>query len=163
MSGDQYPADEVVRATVEQVNERGAKLTEFGWCNFSKFGNVTPPSAGDEVEATLRPGKTGGYWIQGLRPVGGGPAGSDRDFGQDSEPEDDLDPATFGYDTPPRGSGAAPRPVAKPVPAKPANRATLKAAALASAAHFLSGKPEATEDGVYDLAYRFLAWVEDGE
>jgi hypothetical protein len=163
VNGDQYPADEVVRATVEAVNERGAKLTGVGWCNFSKFGNVAPPAVGDEVEATLRPGKQGGYWIQGLRPVGDAPAGSDRDFGTDA-PEDDLDPSTFGYDTPARGSGAAPRPVAaKPVPAKPAGKATLKAAALASAAHFLSSKPEATEDAVYDLAYRFLAWIEEAD
>jgi len=40
---------------------------------------------------------------------------------------------------------------------------SLKAAALAAAAHFLSGKPESSEDEVYGTAYRFLAWLQDEE
>jgi hypothetical protein len=62
---------------VEAVNERGAKLAGIGWANFSRYGNVTPPEAGQEVEATLREGKTGGEWIQELRVLdaNGTPAG----------------------------------------------------------------------------------------
>ena len=162
-----YAPDEVVRATVEAVNERGAKLAGIGWANYSRYGNVTPPEVGQEVEATLREGKTGGKWIQKLRALdaNGNPAAPNGPFELGAGPEDDLDPATFGYDTPGRGS-AAPRPIrqAAPAPApRSGSKATLRAAALAAAAHFLSGKPESTEDDVYSTALRFVAFLEDGD
>jgi hypothetical protein len=34
---------------------------------------------------------------------------------------------------------------------------------LAAAAHFQSGKPDSTEDAVYETAYRFLAWLQDDD
>src|SRR3954453_13951489 len=108
----QYAPDEMVRTTVEAVYERGAKLAGIGWANYSRYGNVTPPEVGQEVEATLRDGKTGGKWIQKLRALDarGAPVESDP-FGG----EDDLDPETFGFNSPARGS-AAPRPVRPAAP-----------------------------------------------
>jgi hypothetical protein len=50
-----------------------------------------------------------------------------------------------------------------PTTPQPPTRAALKAAALAAAAHFQSGKPDSTEDEVYETAYRFLAWLQDDD
>ncbi len=120
----QYAPDEVVRATVEQVNERGAKLTGIGWANFSRYGNVAPPEVGQEVEATLRAGKTGGFWIQRLRVLdaAGNPAAPAGPFALGEGLEDELDPSTFGYDGPGRGS-AAPGRSARQRPSRPSGAA----------------------------------------
>jgi hypothetical protein len=60
-----------------------------------------------------------------------------------------------------RAASAAPA----PAPTKVTSRATLKAAALAASAHFHSGRAgeEGAEGDVYETAFRFLAWLEDGD
>jgi hypothetical protein len=161
--------DATVTGTVEAVNERGVKING-AWLNFSKFASVTPPEVGQEVVVTVR----GDRWVQGLRVAGMSmeeiAGGAEPDFGE-AAPADDDDPGTWGYGSS-KGS-AAPRPVRSGAPARPAEpvstpparngRATLRAAALAAAAHFHSAKPESSEDDLYGTATRLLAWLEDAD
>jgi hypothetical protein len=157
--------DTIVTGTVEAVNERGVKLNG-AWLNFGKFAEVARPEAGQTVAVTVR----GDRWVQGLRvrtsdaldePEGeAGP-----DFGE-AAPVDD-DPGTWGYRPGPGRGSAVPRPVRRAAPAPVAPRggsgATLRAAALAAAAHYHSARPESTEDDLSATAIRLLAWQEEGD
>lgn len=153
-----------ITGPVEAANDKGIKV-DGRWLNYSQFHQVDRPEVGQVVELDVAKER----FINGLRVLGadGSPVIPDGPWpvaeGLRAPEEDDLDPATFGYDGPPRGS-AAPRPAQRPAapPAK-GGRATLRAAALAAAAHFLSARPDAGEDDVYSLAYRFLAWIDEGE
>jgi hypothetical protein len=147
--------ERIEQGTVAAINDRGVKLGEV-WFNWSKFAEVARPEVGQEVELLIR----GDRWVQGCRVLGadGTPAA------------DDDDPGSWGYG--PGTGSAAPRPVrqAAPVqapaaPVKATSKATLKAAALAAAAHFHSGRAgeEGAEDDVYGTALRFLAFLEDSE
>lgn len=159
---------ETVRGTVDRTNDKGITLEgRDGWLNFSQFHQVPRPERGQDVEVLVAKGR----FINGLKILAGMGlgeiAGADApapDFGE-AAPVDDDDPGTWGY-----GSGkgsAAPRPVRQaapaPAPVKATGRATLRAAALAAAAHFHSGKADSTEDAVYETALRFVAFLEDGD
>jgi hypothetical protein len=175
----QQQQDTTITGEVEAVNERGVKVNG-AWLNFSKFADVPRPEAGQTVAVTVR----GDRWVQGLRVLTPGAldelegAEAGPDFGDFSEapPVDDDDPGTWGYGSGSGKGSAAPRPIRQAAPAPPTGdafraqakapgRATLKAAALAAAAHFHSGRAgeEGAEGDVYEMAFRFLAWLEDGD
>jgi hypothetical protein len=174
-------------AEVEATNERGIKLAGR-WFNFSQFHQVPRPEVGQLVRVTLQKGR----FISGLKILtpgdlddGEGEADPTDEAFPEFEGPPPPAPAGFrvapGLDGPPAGDypagSAAPRrvtgevgpaPTPPPAPRAPSAARTpalpsLKAAALAAAAHFLSGKPDSTEDAVYQTAFRFLAWLEDDE
>ena len=179
MAAEQTQTQTQQTAEVEATNERGIKLAGR-WLNFSQFHQVPHPEVGQLVRVTLQKGR----FISALKILAPGEfddAEGEVDPNDEAFPEFEGPPAGFtvapGLDGPPSGDypagTAAPRrvlptPVPPPAPqAPPASWApatpSLKAAALAAAAHFLSGKPESSEDEVYGTAYRFLAWLQDEE
>jgi hypothetical protein len=151
--------ERMVRGVVEGVNERGIRIGG-AWLNFSKFAEVARPDVGDEVEVVVKDDK----WVQGLKAVGAdGQIVSREDYDPNAPfggPQDD-DPGSWGYGTSPKAS-ARPAPTA-PSPVGPkTSKASLRAAALAAAAHFHS-TGDGKEDDVYDTASRFLAWIDSDD
>ena len=151
---------------VETTSRDGGGFKVAGeWINYGEYYKGPKPERGKLVEVVAK-----GKYARRIKLLTAG--GLDAlegeappDFGE-AAPVDD-DPGAWGY-----GSGkgsAAPRPVRQaapaPAPTKVTSRATRKAAALAASAHFHSGRAgeEGAEGDVYETAFCFLAWLEDGD
>jgi hypothetical protein len=178
---------------VEATNERGIKLggrwlnySQFHRVPRPETGHVVrvtlqrdrfitdlevlDGAALDDAEGAADPGEVDGDFpeFEGPPPAAPPPAASDVAAGLDRPPTGDNPGGTAAPRRAPVRVAPAPTPAPPPraqVPTtpQPPTRAALKAAALAAAAHFQSGKPDSTEDAVYETAYRFLAWLQDDD
>jgi hypothetical protein len=146
--------ERIVAGRVDRENDTGIRVVQADgtavWADFGQYFKGPRPGVGQDVELLVK-----GKFIRTAKVLGAG---------GEPMPWDEDDSFGGGDDSAPAQGTAAPRPIRQaapaPAPTKAPGRATLKAAALAAAAHFHSGRADSTEDAVYETAHRFLAFLE---